>query len=136
MVAVYPMWATLFAPYSESFETVTFPGVDYDVDNINGNTWAQTSNAASSGTKSIYINNFGGNTASDVFITPSYSFFNVSAVSVRFKLAFQRRNTASTDQLQAFSSTNCGSNWVARYNKTEARRLIFLFYKIHINKLE
>lgn len=121
MVAVYSTTASIMAPYSEGFESIIFPGTDYDIDNLNnGNTWTQTTNAAASGSKSVYINNWGGNFGTDVFVTPSYSFSSVSALSMTFKLAFAMRNAASEDKLQVFGSTNCGSSWVQRYSKTGA----------------
>ncbi|MEO8151387.1 MAG: M43 family zinc metalloprotease [Bacteroidia bacterium] len=118
MVSVYSTLASQFVPFSEGFETITFPGTDYDVYNLAQNGWAQTSNAAASGFQSIYINNWGGNSGTDVFVTPSYNFSSVSAVTMTFKVAFAMRNAASTDKLQVYGSTNCGQTWSQRYVKS------------------
>ncbi len=121
MVSVYSTQASVFTPYTESFEAITFPGTDFDIDNMNqGNTWTQTTNAAATGTKSVYINNWNGNFGTDVFVTPSYSFSIVSSVGMTFKVAFARRSANSDDKLQVYGSTNCGQTWVQRYVKQGA----------------
>jgi hypothetical protein len=99
---------------------MTFPGTEWYVENESGNTWVQTSNAAHTGTQSVYILNHTGNASqsSDVFITPTYNLSNVTNSTMTFWLAFAPRTTTSTDQLKVWASTTCGQLWSIRYNKT------------------
>jgi len=119
-VVVEPAFGQYSVPYSEGFETITFPGSEWDIENDGGNTWVQTGLAAKSGFNSVYINNFSGNTAntSDVFITPTYNLSNVTSANLTFWLAFAARSGTSTDQLRVFASTSCGQLWNIRYNKS------------------
>lgn len=129
-VSVYPAAATTNAPFSEGFETITFPGTDYEIDNFNNdNTWTQTSLAAASGTKSVYIPNFIGNSYSDEFVTPSYNTLGVTGVSLSFKLAFAKKNNTNTclDVLQVDYSTNCGLYWTNCYKKSASNTALPLY---------
>ncbi|HMT29906.1 MAG TPA: T9SS type A sorting domain-containing protein, partial [Bacteroidia bacterium] len=107
-------------PYSEGFESITFPGTDWLIENGAGNPWTQTGLATHTGLSAVYINNYSGNTTltNDVFLTPSYNLSNVTQANMTFWLAFATRSSTSTDQLKVFASTNCGQIWSIRYNKT------------------
>lgn len=118
-VVVSPAVGQYSIPYSEGFESTTFPGSEWIVENGGGNTWNQTTIAAHGGTNAVYINNFTGNTTNtnDIFITPTYNLSNVTQANLTFWLAFAARSSSSTDQLRVFASTTCGQLWNIRYNK-------------------
>jgi PKD repeat protein len=119
-VVVVPASGQYSVPYSEGFESISFPGTEWAVENGGGNTWTQTGLATHSGLSAVYINNFTGNTTqtTDVFVTPTYNLSNVTQANLTFWLAFAARSASSTDQLKVFASTTCGQLWSIRYNKT------------------
>jgi PKD repeat protein len=106
-------------PYAEGFESVLFPGSEWVVQNDGGNTWVVSTQAAKTGSKSAFLNNYSGNLANsmDVFYTPTYNLTNVTGANLTFWLAFAARSSTSTDVLKVFASTTCGQLWSIRYNK-------------------
>jgi PKD repeat protein len=115
--------ATIQSNFSEGFESITVPNNDWKVDNTSdGIFWKQSTTVGSTGTKSMFINNF-SNTANDVEVlyTPSYNISAIytanSGITFTFKLAYQRPSSTSSERLQVYSSTNCGQSWSLRYNK-------------------
>lgn len=119
-VTVVPALGANAVPYAEGFESITFPGTEWPITNGGGNTWTQTTLASHTGSNSVYINNYTGNTTntSDIFLTPTYNLSNVTQANLTFWLAFAARSTASTDQLKVYASTSCGQLWAIRYNKS------------------
>jgi PKD repeat protein len=119
-VVVSPAVGQYTVPYSEGFESITFPGTEWIVENEGGNGWVQSTIAAHTGTKSVYLNNYIGNTtnSTDIFITPTYDLTWVTQANLTFWLAFAARSSTSTDQLKVYASTTCGQIWNIRYNKT------------------
>lgn len=111
-------------PYIESFEdTASFPGATGSIFNEdNGTTWTRVTNAAVSGSASIRINNFSNtNGEIDEWIMPVMDFSNVtSPIEMTFYVANAQRNSTSNDRLSFYGSTNCGANWLLRYNKSGA----------------
>jgi len=110
-------------PFSEGFEN-TFPANDAAVMNYdNGNAWQQVTTAAFSGTHSMKMNNFSGNTegAVDEYITPPFDFTGLEATSLTFKIAYSMRSdTSRHDGLKIYYSLNCGESWILRYSKSGA----------------
>ena len=88
----------------------------------NGNTWQRITNAASTGTASIKMNNFSGNVIGEIdeYITSSFDLSGISAPTLTFKLAFARRTSLDTSALKIYVSTNCGQTWNLRYSKSGA----------------
>ncbi|HMR47172.1 MAG TPA: M43 family zinc metalloprotease [Bacteroidia bacterium] len=119
-VVVRPQQVSNFVPYSEGFENVMFPSVDWIVDNENGNAWELNSIAAHSGFNSIRINNFSGNVAGtrDVFITPGFNLTNTTQTQFTYWLAFAVKSNGSSDVLKVYASNNCGQLWNLRTTKT------------------
>ena len=118
-IVVSPAIGQYAVPYSEGFESITFPGTEWYIENEGGNTWGQTDTAAFTGSNSIFINNHSGNISqtTDVFITPAFNLSNVTNANMTFQLAFAPRTNTSTDQLKVWASTSCGQLWSIRYNK-------------------
>jgi hypothetical protein len=110
-------------PYSESFENNVFPGNEWSVENGGGQTWAQNSVAAKTGSNSVFIDNFTGNTVgtTDVFLTPTYDLSWSTANNMTFELAFAATQIDSDDRLRVYATTNCGQLWNLRYVKTGAQ---------------
>lgn len=107
-------------PYNEGFESILFPGSEWIIQNEGGNTWVVSTQAAKTGSKSAFLNNYSGNLANstDVFITPTYNLTNVTGANLTFWLAFAARSSTSTDALKVYASTTCGQLWNIRYNKS------------------
>lgn len=113
-------------PFVEGFEDPnSFPGNDGWIQNLNADaiTWQRITNAASTGTSSIRINNY-TNTAGNIdeWISPSLDFSNIDfPVVITFKIAAAQRSSATQDQLRLFYSLNCGKSWAGTsYSRTGA----------------
>jgi PKD repeat protein len=123
VVTIYPANGQYALPYSESFESISFPGNEWAIDNGGGSTWTQNTLAAKTGSNSIFIDNFSGNTlgSSDVFLTPTYDLSWSTGNSMTFELAFAATQANSDDRLRVYATTNCGQLWNLRYVKTGAQ---------------
>jgi PKD repeat protein len=108
-------------PYAEGFETAgSFPGLDGQViNNDGGNTWTRVTNAGATGTASVMINNFSGNTPgeTDDFITGGFDLSAFYVPMLTFKVAYAERDTSLNDLLTVAASDDCGTTWVTRYTK-------------------
>jgi PKD repeat protein len=120
-VFVFPAVAGTAAPFAEDFETIVVPGNDWVIINngAGASTWQQSSIAAHSGTKSMRLQNFQGNTGNttDEFYTPNFSTLNTTNIALTFWVAYAARVSSSTDALKGYGSVNCGNTWGLRYNK-------------------
>ncbi len=122
-VVVSQAGTSTFAPVAEGFETGTWPFNDWYVLNTNGGTsWVQGT-TGSTGTKSVTINNFTGNTGKgpDELITAAYNLSNVSgAGKMKWKSAFAWRSSSLTngDKLEIYVSNSCGQIWSVRGTRT------------------
>ncbi|MCX6291039.1 MAG: M43 family zinc metalloprotease [Bacteroidetes bacterium] len=112
---------TQIIPFMEGFETSgSFPGADgYVLNPDSGNTWQRVTNAGSTGTASIKINNYSGNANGELddYVTPSFDLSTSISLTLDFQLAYAQRDTAIKDQLNVMVSTNCGKTWTQRYSK-------------------
>jgi PKD repeat protein len=119
-ITVYNNVATYQGPWVESFETSSIPNADWTINNSSGGvTWTRTSNAAVTGSYSMYLQNT-SNTAlsTDEAISPSVNVSLVSGATLKFKVAYAQKNASQNDYLKVYSSTNCGQTWTQRYNKS------------------
>jgi len=119
-ITVFSAANSQITPFAEGFESVTIPGSLWSVDKseVNGNTWAVSSNAFSSGAKSVFINNINNLTAN--ISTLQSSWFDISTVSVpvlSFKKAYQQTNVSYQDNLEVFASTDCGNTWISVWSQ-------------------
>jgi PKD repeat protein len=110
--------AVFTAPYVNSFESAgDFPHYDgYVLNPDNGNTWQRFISAGSSGTSSIRINNFSGNTMGEMddYVLPSFNLTYITQPTLTFKYAHAQRSSTSDDGLKVFVSVNCGQTWQQR----------------------
>ena len=119
LVNVLPTSAPSLIPLAEGFESGTFPFSDWYLLNSNGlATWTITSAAAKTGTKSLYIKNYGSanDKGPDEFILPAMNLSNVTGTTMTFDLAFAylSTTTSNADKLSVYYSVDCGKSWTSR----------------------
>lgn len=122
IVEVLPTPGLLSVPFSESFETMSFPG-DWTYENPdNNNPFSVSSAAASSGTKSLRLNNNNANGPGsvDAVLTPSIDFSNATGSILTFRYAYAARNNSDSSQLRVLCSVNCGDTWFPRLVRRDA----------------
>lgn len=109
-------------PYSEGFEDyANINAAPFFVINEDGDaTWAITSNAASSGSKSVRISNFGsGADERDELISETIDLSGVDPdtnVTFTFKYAYNKRSASNDEWLKFWISLDCGRSWALRKN--------------------
>ncbi len=111
-------------PFQEDFEN-SFPPQNWEI--INGDaglTWAQTSNSATSGSKSAYRNNYDGqdNGQVDDMITPGINLSAGNNPMLSFDIAYQLytdpASNSFSDTLVVSISGDCGNTWTDVYKKS------------------
>jgi PKD repeat protein len=108
-------------PYSESFETIAFPGTDWFIENPDqNNTWSLTTISGATGTRSVRIVNQSGNATGsvDALISPTFNLSNSFGTQLGFKTAFAAKNNNDSSILKVYVSNNCGNTWLLRLTKT------------------
>lgn len=114
--------ASQLIPFTESFEVAgSFPGTGgYVLNPDGGNTWQRVTNAGSTGTASIRVNNFSGNTSGEIdeYITPAFDLTGIINPVLDFKVAYAQRDVSHSDALRVYVSDDCGQTWVLRWNKS------------------
>jgi PKD repeat protein len=129
IIRVYDQSLSTPTPHTESFETISIQ--DFVIVNDTGSTWQITNNAAYTGSKSLFLNNFDGNVGGSYteITTPAYDFTNFSVPplpALRFRLAYAGKISPATmltpadtayDHLRVFVSKDCGATWSEKYNR-------------------
>jgi PKD repeat protein len=109
-------------PYNEGFETISFPdNYNFFVENDDdGNTWGLTATAASTGTKSLKLNNYNVTAGTeDRFVSGPIDLSVVDASDdflLTFKYAYKKRSSADDEWLRVYISKDCGETWSLRKN--------------------
>ncbi|MBK7854002.1 MAG: PKD domain-containing protein [Bacteroidetes bacterium] len=117
LVEVTPAVSTA-VPFAQDFETINFPFLYWNFENISGSNWQTTNLASVSGTKSIYLQNDSANFGTtDIFYTENFNLSNITSPIFNFKVAFANRGI-SNDNLKVFISTDCGQTWTMKYTKS------------------
>ncbi|NOQ73913.1 MAG: T9SS type A sorting domain-containing protein [Crocinitomix sp.] len=110
-------------PYKEGFETLSdLP--DYSrfiVENeTNDVTWELTTTAASSGSKSALLGNYGvSNGSKDALVSGTIDLSGVDEdddIIFNFKYAYKRRSSDDDEWLRFYVSNDCGETWALRKN--------------------
>lgn len=110
-------------PYSEGFETL--PALPDNnrifVENpAEDDTWELTTSAASSGSKSAYLGNFGVATgAKDALVSSNIDLSGVDPddeIIFNFKYAYKRRIATTEEWIRFYISKDCGETWALRKN--------------------
>lgn len=112
-------------PYSEGFESATFPPTGITINNNDGaTTWQRTATAASSGTASAYMDNFDYNANGEIdeIVLPNLNLSSVSNPVMTFQVAYRlytnpTANPSYSDTLRVWISTDCGVTWTQLYGK-------------------
>jgi PKD repeat protein len=106
--------------YYEDFENQQVFNDKWIVVNNNGDNfkWSYFTGAGYNTWYCAQINNFGSPAGiNDELISPSFKLNNIPNPSLKFKVAYARRTSTSTDALKVFFSTDCGQSWTVRYSK-------------------
>jgi Pregnancy-associated plasma protein-A len=119
---VYPIIA---APYSEGFESNSFPPANWQRLNPNADTtWLRTTTAAKTGNASMFIDNFhyNSNGASDWMFSPLIPVKGKDSAFITFNVAaatFNKPDLANnpTDTLEVLVTTDCGLTYKSVYKK-------------------
>ncbi|TAL62792.1 MAG: T9SS type A sorting domain-containing protein [Bacteroidetes bacterium] len=121
LIVVLGTGPTTNVPYSEGFENASFPYNDFYITSASAGpvTWNRVTTAAYTGSASLKLDNHSPTTGDiDEFITPSINMSNVTSPTMTFRVAHQRRSSSDTlDGMRVFTSSNCGTAWVMKYNK-------------------
>lgn len=106
-------------PYSEGFEsTSSLHGLDLFTNSLDAiNAWQLSSAAASSGSKSVMLDNFSNtmNTKDELY-GPVINLTGSGALTFSFKYAYARKDSSSLDQLQVYITKDCNNTWIQRVN--------------------
>jgi len=114
-IAKYNTWF-----YSEGYEGSSIPNADWSIINSdNGVTWASTTTAASSGTKSVKLSNTtnGNDLTTDELVGPTFDVSAITSPTFTFKVAYVQKSSATLDKLNVYLSADCGQSWTIRYTK-------------------
>jgi PKD repeat protein len=105
-------------PLLETFESISsLPSDDWLVDNAGNNAAFQiTSTASFTGSKSVRLTNYGQPAGTlDDLISGPYDLSSITdGMTMTFRYAYRKRNTANEEWLRIFVSNDCGANWVQR----------------------
>lgn len=105
-------------PHIEDFEGAGLPTGWVRLNSGADTTWQVTSAAAFNGVQSLRIRNFTNDIGDiDELISPRFDLSNLSSATLKFKLAFQARNSSNKDKLAIFISRDCGQSWTSVYSK-------------------
>ena len=81
--------------------------------------WSNTSISSFSGAQSMRLQNFKNVVGGiDELISPQYNFGGIDNISLKFKLAFAKRNNTNKDKLVISLSKDCGQSWTTAYSKS------------------
>ena len=108
--ANYPEISGLFV---EGFENTTIPFPWHSDSRGDRWNWEITQQAAATGSKSVYVNNFDIRTqgVSVSLISPGIDMRWTQNLTLRYKVAMARTANNNTDQLRILTSTDCGTTW-------------------------
>jgi hypothetical protein len=107
--------APSMAPITQPFSTVGIPA-GYSVYNPDGGyTWARVTSAG--GTLKYDAYNNGNDGDIDHFYLPRLDFTGMTAMEIRFDVAYRQYSAAYEEQLDMLVSTDCGTTWTNLYSK-------------------
>lgn len=106
-------------PFSEGFESATFPPTGWTLENAAGQTWVRTTAAAAQGTASARKDNLNDSQTGslDNLITPYLNLSGGGSPTLTFKVAYARYNANYFDSLIVWASGDCGVTWNRVYGK-------------------
>jgi hypothetical protein len=118
-------------PFTERFETTTFPPTGWIKTTANqlnaANTWTRVTNntgipVTPASTACARMDNFSGNTTitgqRDILRSPALDLSSANnTLKLKFDVSHRRYSTTSSDSLNVWISSDCGSTWTRIYNK-------------------
>ena len=112
-------------PFSEGFESTTFPPTGWTINNPDGaDTWARSTSAYKTGTASAVMDNYTNDHSgqADDMISPMLDLTSMPNPSLAFQLAYKLYTNPSlttnySDTLQILISTDCGATYSSIYKK-------------------
>ncbi len=110
-------------PYSENFETVASLNGNQWLTNSSdtSNTWQFANVSASTGARSIMINNFSTTlNGKNELYSRAINLIGATALNISFKYAYARKDTSNKDQLQLYVIQACNGTSILRVNLTGA----------------
>ncbi len=117
IITVNSLTATYSGVLVDGFEIASnFTNDWVVVDPTGGAVFNRTTTAAATGIASVRIRNFYTSTSGEVdeLISPSYNLSTIGNPSLKFKLAFARKSSTSSDRLLVWYSLNCGETWTLK----------------------
>ncbi len=122
---VLPFVAGQPIPFTEGFETATFPPGGWTLLNPDlNNTWTRLAGPSGFGTSSACtrMDNYSGSTniagQFDILQSPPLNFgAALATLQMEFNVAYARYNSTYSDSLFVDASDDCGSTWVRLYGK-------------------
>ncbi|MGB0176258.1 MAG: M43 family zinc metalloprotease [Owenweeksia sp.] len=118
LIYVKAVGSTTYYPnWSEDFEGSSIPVPDVNViDGGDGISFQISTQAGSSGSQSISINNLNSTVIGEVdeVISPAITTIFTKNLSLSFSYAFAARQNDNTDELNVYASLDCGETWILR----------------------
>lgn len=114
IITVSSLTAAYAGPIIEGFENTTQFNNDWRIENpTGGQAWTNNNVAAATGSRSIRLRNYQTTTNGEIddFISPSYDISSISSPTLKFKVAYKRKNSSSSDNLFVYYSIDCGATW-------------------------
>ena len=120
--AVYVMDAgEMSLPLSQGFESGEFPDADWFIeDPLNDGTWELTTDAAATGSRCMFIENWGNDVEfnDDFLRTATMDMSDMSEIQVSYKWAYVHKGTTEAsetdDRLRVSVTGDCGNDWDLR----------------------
>ncbi|MES1219775.1 MAG: choice-of-anchor J domain-containing protein, partial [Bacteroidota bacterium] len=109
-------------PFTEGFESITFPPTGWTLNPSSGNTWQRVTPGSSSANsiKADFFNYSAGTTFS--ITTPYINVASQPFITIAFELA-HRQSGSNADRLQVQVTNDCGANYITVYDKTSSTGL-------------
>ncbi|MES2628021.1 MAG: M43 family zinc metalloprotease [Bacteroidota bacterium] len=107
----------LGTPYLQTFTSVTSLAPEYSVVNPNSDkTFELNLNVGNGDSRCVYIQNrvVAGLGREDELVSNTIDLTNANNPVLRFNYAYARKNNSSTDELNVYTSTDCGLTWAKR----------------------
>ncbi|MES2592174.1 MAG: T9SS type A sorting domain-containing protein [Bacteroidota bacterium] len=115
---IYPPVGGAFI--SETFESAGIPN-DWAIVAGGNTTWEEDLTVGYSSTASAKLPFYNiGSGQVDYLVLAPMSFAGGSVATLSFKVAYAQYSSSNTDRLQVEVSTNCGTSWVSKFNKSGA----------------
>ena len=118
IITVSSIVADYVGPIIDGFENTTQFSNDWliNADPSSGQTWANTTSAATTGTRSVRIRNYLTSSSGEVdeLISSSFDISAATTKTMTFKQAFAKKTSGDTDKLLVYYSTDCGATWILK----------------------